>query len=137
VIDRQLLYNGYLGTVIGISYSNEVRFLCRTGPENYRWSDYDCVLEAGPTLLFQGRKLVMPRAQGFTSRVHFSKHIRAAVGITRSNKLVFVTSRRRITLSQLAGAMKALGCTDAAVLDGGSSTGLYCKGKLIDNPAGA
>ncbi|MCL5103818.1 MAG: phosphodiester glycosidase family protein [Armatimonadetes bacterium] len=47
---------------------------------------------------------------------------------------MFVTTRQRIYLRQLAKVMKKLKCADAAVLDGGSSIGLYCKGKLITNP---
>ena len=92
------------------------------------------MLVAGPSLLLRGKTIVEPRAEGFRSCVHYSRKIRSAVGLTSDNKLVFVTTRRRIYLGKLAKIMKSLKCVDAASLDGGSSTGLYCKGKLIANP---
>lgn len=133
VIDGQLLWKGYLGTAISVVRNNQVKFIPhhRGG---YNWYDYDQVLAGGPTLISNGRTIVMPKSEGFRSGVHFAKRSRAAVGLTYNNKLVFVTTRQRIYLRQLAKVMKYLKCADAMVLDGGSSIGLYCKGKLISNP---
>lgn len=131
VIDGQLVYRGYLGMAVGFR-GNSVRFVpC----DSYDWTDYDSVLVAGPSLLLNGKVAVYPKDQGFRSGVHFSKRIRAAVGVTSKNKLILITTLRNVYLSQLARIMKTLGCVDAAGLDGGSSTGLYCNGKLISNPS--
>ncbi|MCX6345231.1 MAG: phosphodiester glycosidase family protein [Armatimonadetes bacterium] len=137
VIDGQLMWKGFLGTAITVDSSGQIQFLPTGHGNAYKWSDYAQVLAAGPTLVLRGKTIVMPRTEGFRSRVHFSRRARAAVGLTYNNKLVFVTTRQHIYYRQLATVMKRLKCVDAAVLDGGSSIGLYYKGKLINNPGRA
>lgn len=132
VIDGQLIYRGYLGMAVAIGESNNIRFV---DSQAYHWTDYRSVLTAGPSLLIDGKLAVYPRDQGFRSGVHFTPRTRAAVGITKNNKLVLVTTTRGAYLSQLARAMRSIGCVDAAGLDGGSSIGLYCNGRLISNPS--
>lgn len=134
VIGGQLLWKGYLGTAIAVDYNGKVRFIPTRGDEGYKWYDYASVLAAGPTLVLHGKTVVMPKSQGFRSGVHFTRRARAAIGLTYHNKLVFVTTGKHIYYSDLARVMKRLGCQEAAVLDGGSSVGLYWKGKLIVNP---
>ncbi len=134
VIDGNLIAKGYLGMPILIGQSG-VSFLLPNSDSIYRNYSHDHILVAGPTLLYRGAKLVSPRSQGFRSSVHFTRRIRSAIGITSNNKLVMVITRRGAYLSELARVMAKLKCVDAAVLDGGSSTGLYWKGKLIANPS--
>lgn len=134
VIDGNLLSKGSVGTAVAIDSDNKVTFLPADRPDIYNWWDYQHVIAAGPALILRGKTIVVPRAQGFTSRVHFAKLRRAAVGLTSANKLVFVTTGQKIHLRTLARVMRSLHCTDAAALDGGSSIGLYWKGKLIANP---
>lgn len=131
VINGQLIHSGYLGTAIAFGESNTVKFI---DSRRYNWADYQSVLSAGPSLLKNGKLAVYPRDQGFSSGVHFSPRIRTGIGVTAANKLVLVTTARKTYLSQLARVMKAIGCVDAAGLDGGSSTGLYYDGRLIYNP---
>lgn len=134
VIDGQMIYRGYLGIGLAFGEGNNVRFVdC----QNYNWTDFRSVLVGGPSLVLGGKIAVYPRDQGFRGRVHFTPRVRAAVGVTRANKLVMVTTLRSVYLSRLARMMKAIGCVDAVVLDGGGSTGLYCNGKLIRNPGRA
>jgi len=134
VIGGQLIWKGYLGTAITVDYNGKVRFVPTRGDEGYKWYDYANVLAAGPTLVLHGKTVVTPKSQGFHSGVHFTRRARAAVGLTYHNKLVFVTTGKRVYYSELARVMKRLNCEDAAVLDGGSSIGLYWEGKLIVNP---
>ncbi len=131
VIDGQMIYHGYLGVAVGFGENNSVQFIDR---QHYCPTDYNSVLSAGPSLVLDGSMAVYPREQGFRSKVHFSPRIRTAIGVTRANKLVMVATTRGAYLSRLACAMKTLGCVNAVNLDGGSSTGLYCKGKLIRTP---
>jgi len=100
----------------------------------YKWYEHDNVIMAGPTLMTEGKVVVVPRDEGFRSRVHFCPRVRAAVGLTAANKLVLVTTKRGVYLSRLARVMRSLGCVEAAAMDGGSSAGLYFKGKLVMNP---
>lgn len=134
-IDGILLHRGCLGTAVGIDMNNQIVFMPSRRRDLYRWSNFNSVVVAGPTLLFRGRTIVQPWQEGFRSGVHYTPHIRSAIGLTYSNKLVFVTTRRPVYLSRLAMVMKKLKCIDAAVLDGGSSSGMYWQGKLIKNPS--
>jgi len=65
---------------------------------------------------------------------------RTAIGIIDNLHYVFVVSDGRtssnagLTLYELAGVMKDLGCTTAYNLDGGGSTTMYFNGKVINNP---
>lgn len=133
VIDRQLVCKGDLGCAIAMT-ANTVSFLPSRRPDLYHWYNYDSVLAGGPTLIQNGKIVVVPRQEGFRSGVHFSRRKRAAVALTKANKLLLVTTTRPEYLSRLARAMVAMGCIEAAVMDGGSSVGLYCKGKLVVNP---
>lgn len=135
VIDRRLVWKGYLGVAIAVRENRFISFLPSNRSDLYRWSDFDNVLGAGPSLVRDGKIVVVPRLEGFKSSVHYTKRIRAAVGLTYANKLLLAVTTRPVYLSQLARAMKALKCIEAAGLDGGSSTGLYYKGKLIRNPS--
>ena len=64
-----------------------------------------------------------------------NKNGRVAVGMTRGNKMVFVATRSPVYLSKLAKAMRGLGVWDAINLDGGSSIGVYYKGKTLIKPS--
>jgi hypothetical protein len=134
VIDKQLVWRGCLGTAIGIRNGRELSFLPSRNDLEYRWHEFDQVMVAGPSLILGGKTVVNPKSEGFRSSVHFSRKTRAAIGRTWSNKLIFVTTKRGLLLSELAVVMKRLGCADAAVLDGGSSIGLYCQGAFIAKP---
>ena len=60
--------------------------------------------------------------------------VRLAVGITASGKLKFVATGKACSLTQLAGIMRDLGCTNAVNFDGGSSIAMYCDGRSIRSP---
>ncbi len=135
VIDRKLIWKGYLGMALGIRGNRYLSMIPSHRRDLYDWSYFDSVLAGGPSLVRDGKVAVSPKSEGFHSRVHFTRRIRVAIGITYANKLLMATTTRPVYLSELARAMKALNCVDAAGLDGGSSTGLYCKGKLIRNPS--
>ncbi len=134
VIDKQLVWRGCLGTAIGIRNGRELHFAQSRDSLAYKWHDYDQVMVAGPALILGGKTVVCPKSEGFRSSVHFTRRTRSAIGRTWSNKLIFVTTKRGLLLSELAVVMKRLKCSDAAVLDGGSSAGLYCQGKLLTKP---
>lgn len=65
---------------------------------------------------------------------------RTAIGYTKDNSLIMLTADGRegasigLTLIELANLMKELGCVNAMNLDGGGSTVMYVKGKLLTNP---
>ena len=66
---------------------------------------------------------------------------RTAIGYTKDNSLIMLTADGRegasigLTLVELANLMKELGCVNAMNLDGGGSTVMYVKGKIVNKPA--
>lgn len=135
VIDGRSVWKGYLGTALTIDGSGKVNLIPTRKRGVYDRASYQNVISAGPTLILGGKTVAMPGSEGFHSRIHTLRKLRAAVGITYSNKLILALTTSPVHLRRLAWALKKLKCRDAACLDGGSSSGLYCKGKLITNPS--
>jgi exopolysaccharide biosynthesis protein len=102
---------------------------------HHDWSKYDFVLCCGPRLVTDGVVDVEPSAEGFHDAHMLNRNGRVAVGVTASNRLIFVVTRKPVYLSALARAMKDLGVTNAINLDGGSSIGLYYKGSVLIRPS--
>lgn len=134
IIDGRTIWKGYLGTALTVDSAGNVRMIPTRSNDQYKPAEYQNVLAAGPALILGGKTIVTPGAEGFRSSVHTTQKIRSAIGITYHNKLILAVSCKQVHLRRLAWALKALKCKDAACLDGGSSSGLYCKGKLIANP---
>jgi exopolysaccharide biosynthesis protein len=94
---------------------------------------------AGPYLLKNGRVYIDSKEEKF-SFSSYTRDPRSAVGITRDNHLLMVTvdGRQRgsvgMSFYQLAHFMKNLGAVEAMNLDGGSSTQMSVKGRIVNNP---
>jgi exopolysaccharide biosynthesis protein len=134
VIDGQLEHFGGLGTAMCITDNNEVEFVKTERYKHQDWSKYDFVISCGPRLLTDGKLTVYPKAEGFKDRHMLRPNSRLAVGVTKANKLVFVTTRKPVILSKMAKAMKAIGVHNALNLDAGSSLGVHYKGKTLIKP---
>jgi Phosphodiester glycosidase len=119
---------GRVCTALGINRAGEAAILSCRGGMSRDWRQYDSLIHAGPRLLSRGRMTLDPRAEGFRDRRIYERKPRAAVGLTRSGKLLLVAVTRPIYLRQLAAVMRGLGARDAMALDGGSSAGLYYRG---------
>jgi hypothetical protein len=74
------------------------------------------------------------KSEGFRDPALFAPASRVAIGATANNKLLLVVVTRKIQLSDLARVMAALKATDAAALDGGSSSGIYANGRMAVAP---
>lgn len=134
VIGGRLTHFGGLGTALCISDDNHVKFM---RPKPYRrqdWSRFDYVLCAGPRLVQNSVAYVEPGREGFRDRHMLNPNPRIAIGATRDNRLMIVLTRKPIYLSRMARVMKALGVENAINLDGGSSIGVYYKGKILVTP---
>jgi exopolysaccharide biosynthesis protein len=75
-----------------------------------------------------------PVSEGFSERSLNVKALRTAVGITTDKNLILVVTRREITLGALAAILQQLGAVDAVNFDGGASTALYYKGRVLNEP---
>lgn len=136
VVGGQLAHRGGVGTGLCITENNECSFVLP--PHRYArmdWSAYDFVCCAGPRLVVNGVPSVHPGAEGFHDHSLLHSASRLAVGLTRHNKLLFVATRNRVQLGQMAKAMKRLGCVEAIALDAGSSLGFYNNGKMHMQPS--
>ena len=98
------------------------------------WSRYQTVIAGGMWLVRNGRLALKPRAQGFRDPSLFRPAARVAVGLTGGNELLLVATRQPVTLEGWARTLRALGTRDALNLDGGSSTGLFYRGRVVLRP---
>ena len=109
-------------------------------------ASWDSVREAiggGPILLRDGRAVVDSAAEGFDDWFANQPHARTAVGVRSDGKVIIVAVddlsnfSAGITLTDLAGLLKALGVRDAINLDGGASTTMVVDGMTVDYPLGS
>ncbi len=135
--------NGYLLTLrsdgtnatAALGVGTQLRLESATSPSEF--GSYPHILGAGP-LLIQNRKIVLDaKAEQFSNAFIQQAAIRSCVGTTATGTLMLVAIHNRIggagpTLAEAAQLMQLLGVTDAINFDGGSSTGLYLGGQLID-----
>jgi len=97
----------------------------------------------GPTLIDNGKINVPYEDEGVGSTFTTTKHPRTAAGVSKDGKtayLVTVDGRQpRISvghdLYELAEYMKALGCHEALNLDGGGSTTMVVRDKVVNHPS--
>lgn len=135
VVGGQMVNRGGVGTGFCMTEDNQCEFI--KPPHCYApmdWSRFDFVCSAGPRLVTAGKAAVHPRAEGFRDSGLLHSATRLAVGMTAKNKLLFVATRQRVQLGQMAKAMLKLGCVEAINLDAGSSLGVYHKSKTLITP---
>ena len=103
------------------------------------WKGVNHILSGGPYLVKDGEVFVDMTAEKLTSIG--GRNPRTAIGYTKDNHLVMLTADGRegasvgLTLNELAGLMKQLGCVNAMNLDGGGSTVMYVNGQVVNKPA--
>jgi len=91
-------------------------------------------LSAGPRLITNGKITVNPEAENYTiPKITEYSMARSALGLTKDNKLLMVTVNSA-KIEDLATIMQKLGAYNAMNIDGGASSGLYYKGKLLTSP---
>jgi exopolysaccharide biosynthesis protein len=103
--------------------------------------DADFLIGGGPRLLREG-KVVPSEADAYPDGFYASRHPRTAVGVRADGCLVLAAVDGRqpglsvgMTIAELAGLMAELGCVEALNLDGGGSTTMVVKGKVVNSPS--
>jgi len=134
VINGDLAYFGGMGTALCITRNNRAQMITVPWGHHHDWSDYDFVMACGPRLLDGGHIVLDPSSERFRDKNMLAPNSRIGVGITPTNKLVFVMTQKPIYLGRLAKIMRAIGCTQAMNLDAGTSTGFYCDGNMMARP---
>ncbi len=136
-IDGDLLViRNHTAKVAQLPVETEIQIEAETDPPV--WDAYPQILAAGPLLLQSGEIVLDALAERFSEAFSNQQAIRSAVAAS-DNKLLFVAVHNRPlgsgpNLTELAQILQKLGAVHAVNLDGGSSTGLYLGGTLIDRP---
>lgn len=113
----------------------KIKLDINTTPE---WKDVTHIISGGPYLVKNGEVFVDMTAQKLSSIG--GRNPRSAIGYTEDNRLILVAVDGRegssigMTLMELANFMKSAGCAGAMNLDGGGSTVMYVKGKVVNKP---
>ncbi len=120
-----------VGTTISLNSST-------TTPANF--NSYPQIIGAGPVLVLNRQIVLDGKAEKFSDAFVTENAIRSAICTTESGKILIAAVHYRVggagaTLAEHAQLMQQMGCIDALNLDGGSSTGLYLGGELLNRPA--
>ncbi len=135
--------NGYLLTLradgtsaaSSLGIGTQVRIIASTTPADF--ASYPQILGAGP-LLLQNRQIVLDaKAEQFGDAFSQQAAVRSCVGTTAAGTVILAAIHNRVggrgpTLAETAQLMQQMGAIDALNFDGGSSTGLYLGGQLLD-----
>ncbi|OGI21618.1 MAG: hypothetical protein A2287_08645 [Candidatus Melainabacteria bacterium RIFOXYA12_FULL_32_12] len=118
-----------------LKISDPVKIIFSSSPD---WTDIKQAISGGPYLVRDGQVYVDVQDQKFGSIT--GRNPRTAVGYTYDNRLIMVTIDGRqkgsvgATLNELARIMREFGCYNAMNLDGGSSTQMIVRGKIVNHP---
>jgi hypothetical protein len=105
------------------------------------WSGMKHAIGGGPWLVRNGRPYVDLTAQHFSTKGLGHREPRSAVGITKDGKMLLVAVDGRqagsigMTLWELSHLMQELGAEQAMNLDGGSSTQMAVRGRIVNQPS--
>ena len=98
------------------------------------------ILGGGPRLLKSGVVYLTYHEEKFRPGIRKGRHARTAVGITEDGKLLLVTVDKEkgissgMRLEELSGLMRDLGAQDAMNLDGGGSSTMVIRDRVINHP---
>ena len=101
----------------------------------------DFVLGGGPQLVATSRKVFSAESARYSNSLYQQRHPRTAIGWRLDGKIVLVVVDGRqkssvgMTMDELAGLMLELGCAQAMNLDGGGSTTMVIKNRIVNNPS--
>lgn len=128
-----LVHSGCIGSALCIDKDNKASIVSLRDGRQCKWTGYETVLCAGPTMVREGKVALALKHEGFRPSLMASTQ-RTAVGITKAGKLLMVAVNRRASLYEVAKLMIELNTVDAVCLDGGSSTALYHEGRYLATP---
>ncbi len=105
-----------------------------TGKTPVDWSSMVTTIGAGPTLLKNGVVLANGKSEGFAEdKINTSRGQRSFAGVTKDNTLIIGTVSN-VNVKELAEICIKMGMINAINLDGGASSALYYKGKVVTPP---
>jgi hypothetical protein len=106
------------------------------------WPGLLHAIGGGPRLVANGAKYITSATEHFRSDVAYGAAPRTAVGVTAGGDVLLVAVDGRqagysvgATLGELADFLIKLGAKDAMNLDGGGSTTLVVRGRVVNRPS--
>ncbi|MFD0671583.1 phosphodiester glycosidase family protein [Cohnella sp. GCM10027633] len=98
------------------------------------WGDVVTAVGAGPRVLKDGKVYNDAAKEGFKQdKILTTPAARSGIGIRKDGSVVIVTAGKA-TIKELGEILKALGAVQGMNLDGGASSGLFAKGRLLTVP---
>jgi uncharacterized protein YigE (DUF2233 family) len=106
------------------------------------WDGYTSALGGGPRLVDNGRVEVTALREAFRADVRVGPGPRTALGLDKQGRYIIlvVDGRQKyhsagLTLTQLAYTMQKLGAVNAMNLDGGGSTAMAIRNRVVNRPS--
>ncbi|HZH97443.1 MAG TPA: phosphodiester glycosidase family protein [Fimbriimonadaceae bacterium] len=134
LVNGELVAKGARGSVVGITHAGNIDIFDSPYLHTVDWKGYQFGMRGAVRVVNAGKVVPNPQAQAFKDKAIWGRAARTGIGLTKSGKLVLIATEDKVTLSELGRAMKARGVRSGVSLDGGSSTCLYYKGKLVISP---
>lgn len=106
-----------------------------------QWAHLEHAISGGPRLLKRGQVAVNATEEKFQADIAVGRAPRTALGIKANGEIIMLvvdgrTSRSKgLTLTELAQLLKEKGAVEALNFDGGGSTAMVIKGKVINTPS--
>lgn len=137
VINNKVVTVGERGAAVCFDKKNRmsVHLVSGRNGNNLGWSTFKSAISTGPTLIRHGQVWLKPRKEYFKDPDVYAHAKRSAMALTNSNKLLLVTIEQKVSLKELANTLLVLGAEEAVALDGGSSSALYYRGRVITKPS--
>lgn len=137
VINNKIATIGERGAAVCFDKQNHMSLHLVSGKngKNLGWSSFKSAISTGPTLIHHGQIWLHPRKEYFKDPKVYQRARRSAIALTGANKLLLITIEQKITLWGLAKILTNLGAEEAVALDGGTSSALYYKGRVITQPS--
>ena len=137
VIDGHFVHRGFIGTSLAVRGGDTGTAVVRDRARGAKYPGFSTVLTAGPRIVTNGRWIANPRQEGFRDPALLGRRSRLGAGVTRRGKLLLIHPLRAVTLGELGKIASDLGALDAINLDGGTSTALYYRGRMLARPGRA
>ena len=105
------------------------------------WNTIKHAICGGPRILVNGKISINGKEEKFDNSITYGRHPRTAVALTYEGDLLLVVVDGRtkrsagMKLSELGDYLKKLGVIHAINLDGGGSTAMYLRGKIVNHPS--
>ena len=127
---------------VGQSLTLDLSLLPSQPSSRRNWNEATSIVGGGPLLLSEGKRVEDPETESISQVFYHSRHPRTGVGVRADGTLLFVTVDGRqpeasvgMSLSELTDLFLELGAVSAMNLDGGGSTAMIARNRLVNSPS--